>query len=107
MFNGGSGAQVQLFDSSLNLLGTYSASNPTGLVFSQDGATLYLNEQFGGGFVVSALDAGNLHFLARVSDVAIAGVPSRLEESDASKLLFALANRGVSFIDASATASLS
>src|ERR1051325_576397 len=36
LFNGGSGAQVQLFDSSLNLLGTYSASNPTGLVFSED-----------------------------------------------------------------------
>ncbi len=107
LFNGGSGPQVQLFDSSLNPLGTYNAANPSGLVFSQDGATVYVSEQFGGGFVMSALDANNLHLLSRVSDVAIAGTPTQLEESDATKLLFGLANRGVSFVDAATTASLS
>lgn len=107
LFNGGSGAQVQLFDSSLNPLGSYNATNPTGMVFSQDGANVYVSEQFGGGFVISILDANNLHLLGRVSDVAVAGVPTQIEETDSTKLLFGLANRGVSFVDASTPASLS
>ncbi len=107
LFNGGSSAQVQLFDSSMNPLGSYNATNLSGIVFSQDGASVYANEQFGGGFVVSILDANNLGFIGRVSDVAVSGVPTQLEESDSTKLLFGLANRGVSFVDAATPAALS
>ncbi|MBS1841834.1 MAG: IPT/TIG domain-containing protein [Acidobacteria bacterium] len=107
IFSGGEGAQIQLFDQTLDPLGNYTAANPTGLVFSQDGSVLYVSEQFGGSFVVSSLDANNLHFMARVPDTAIAGIPTQLEESDSTKLLFGLSNRGVSFVDAAITTSLS
>ena len=107
LFNGGSGTQAQLFDSALNPLGNYNATTLAGIVFSRDGANLYVSEQFGGGFVVTILDANNLHLLGRVSDVAVSGVPTQLEESDSTKLLFGLANRGVSFVDAATPAALS
>ena len=107
LFEGGSGTQVELFDPSLNSLGTYNAANAAGLVFSPDSAAVYVSEQFGNGFVVSLLDGNNLHFVGRVSDVAISGVQTQLEESDATRLLFGLANRGVSFVDAAATSTLS
>lgn len=100
------GTQVDLFDQSLNPIGVYSASSPVGLVFSQDGSTLFVSEQFGGGCVVSSLDANNLNLLARVPDVAIAGIPTQLEESDSTKILFGLSNRGISFVDASIATSL-
>lgn len=103
LFNG---AQVQLFDQSLNPIGIYSATNPSGIVFSPDGATVYVSERFGGGFVISLLSAGNLQFLSRVPDIPISGLPTQLEESDDTKLLFGMANRGVSFVDAAATSSL-
>jgi|GEM_PF-720211 hypothetical protein len=105
-FSNGTGTQIDLFDQMFNPMGVYSAVNPAGIVFSQDGSTLFVSEQFGGGFVVSALDANNLHLLARVPDTAIAGVPSQLEESDNSKLLFGLSNRGISFVDAAVSTSL-
>src|SRR5262249_22534173 len=79
---------------------------PTGLVFSQDGSTVYLSEQFSGGFVISALDANNLHLTGRAPDFAVAGIGSQLEEADATKLLFAIANRGVSFVDPAVSPSL-
>jgi hypothetical protein len=104
---GSGGTQVDLFDQSLNPIGVYSASSPAGLVFSQDGSTLFVSEQFGGGFVVSSLDASNLHLLARVPDVAVAGIPTQLEESDSTKILFGLSNSGVSFVDAAISTLLS
>jgi len=107
LFNGSSGAQVLLFDGTLNPIGAFSAAMPTGLVFAADGASVYVNEQFGGGFVVSQLDANNLSLVGRVADVSVAGVPSQLEAADSSKLLYAIANRGIGFIDAAAPASLS
>jgi len=107
VFTGSNGGQVLLFDGALNPMGTYDAPAPASTVFSVDDTSLYLSEQFGGAFVVSQLDANNLHFVGRVSDVAIEGVPSQLEEADSSKLLYGIANRGVSFVDATATASLS
>src|SRR5262249_53677669 len=70
-------------------------------------ATLYVSERFGNGFVVSQLDGSNLHFIGHASDVAVSGVPTQLEESDVTKLLFGLGNRGVNFVDAATTTSLS
>lgn len=107
IFNGGAGQQIELLDQSLNLLATYNSASATGLVFSLDGTTLYASERYGTGFVISLFDPNNLHFTGRVSDVAIAGVPTQLEETDSTKLLFGIANRGVSFIDAAATSTLS
>jgi len=107
IFDGGGGTQVDLFDQALNPIGVYNASSPAGLVFSQEGSTLFVSEQFGGGFVISSLDANNLHLLARVPDVVVAGTPTQLEESDISMILFGLANRGVSFVDAAISTLLS
>jgi hypothetical protein len=107
IFAGGSGTQVNLFDQAFNPIGVYNASSPTGLVFSQDGSSLFVSEQFGGGFVVSSLDANNLSLLGRVPDVAVAGIPTQVEESDGTNLLFGLGNRGISFVDAAISTLLS
>jgi len=107
IFGGSGGTQVDLFDQALDPIGVYNASSPAGLVFSQDGSTLFVSEQFDGGFVVSSLDANNLHLLARIPDVVVAGTPTQLEESDVSMILFGLANRGVSFMDAGVSTLLS
>src|SRR3989440_9166288 len=39
-----SNTQLLLFDGALNPIGTYSATTPTGIVFSADGSSVYVNE---------------------------------------------------------------
>ena len=107
LFSGSSGRQVLLLDGLLNLIGSYSGTNPASILFSQDGASLAVSEQFGTGSALTLLDANDLHVVGRVSDVAVAGIPTQLEAVDSSKLFFGLANRGVSFVDAAKPASLS
>ncbi len=99
--------QVLLFDSQLNALGSYSASNASGLVFSRDGQTLYVAEALGNGRVVTALSVAGLQVIGQVPDVAIGSVPSIIEDVGASQLLCGLSNRGVSFLDASQLVALS
>ena len=106
LFSGSSGPEVLLLDGSLNVMGTYSATNPSSVLFLQDGSALAVTEQFGTGRVVSLLGANDLHPIGKVADAAIAGLSSQLEAADSSKLLFGTANRGVSFVDAAAMASL-
>jgi hypothetical protein len=93
--------EVLLFDSQLNLLGNYAASNASSLLFSHDGQTLYVAEALGNGRVITALSASSLQIIGQVPDIAIGGVPSVVEDINASQLLCGLSNRGVSFIDAS------
>ena len=107
VFGGNGGTQVELLDATLSPVGTYSANGPAGLTFSRDGTMVYVSEKFGGGFAISLLDGSDLHFLGRVSDVAIAGLPTEIEDAGDSKLLFGMANRGVSFVDAATNGALS
>ena len=55
---------------------------------------------------VNVLNGQSARLLNRVPDAAIQGVSSEIEEADETKLLFGLANRGVSFVDAAAPSAL-
>lgn len=93
--------QILLLDSKLNELATYATSGAAGLVFSADGQSLYVDEPYGNASVVSVLSAGNLQKTGQVSDIAIQGVPTRIEERGASPFLYGLGNRGVAYLDVS------
>jgi len=98
--------QVVLLDTSLNSLGSYSATNAAGIVFSRDGQTLYVSEAFGNGRVITALAASNLQQLGQVSDLAVQGIPTAVEEMDDSQLAWGRGNRGLGVIDVSSPAML-
>src|SRR5207249_10510300 len=67
---------------------------------------LYLSESSLGTSFVTVLDGQSAQLIGRVPDAAIQGISSEIEESDETQLLFGLANRGVSFVDASAPGTL-
>jgi hypothetical protein len=98
--------QVVLLDTSLNSLGSYSATNAAGIVFSRDGQTLYVSEAFGNGRVITALAASNLQKLGQVSDLAVQGIPTAVEETDESQFAWGRGNRGLGVIDDSSPAVL-
>ncbi len=100
LVSGGS-SQLLSFDSQFNLLGNYVASNVSGLVFSRDGQTLYVAESLGNGRVVTALSASSLQKMGQIPDLTVQGMPSTVEDIDASQMLCGLSNHGVSFLDAS------
>jgi IPT/TIG domain-containing protein len=101
VINSGGVQQVVLFDGSLNSLVSYSASNAAGIVFSRDGQTLYVSEALGNGRVISALSTSNLQKLGQVSDLAVQGIPTAIEEIDDSQLAWGRGNRGLGVIDVS------
>ena len=105
-FSGNSGPQLLLLDASLAQVAAYSFTSASGLTFSTDGTRLYLAEALSGSDVITALDGNTAALLGRSPDAAIQSVPSQLEEADETQLLFALSNRGLAFLDASAPASL-
>ena len=97
--NTGGSPQLLLLDSALQPLGAPIPSSAASLTFSPDGKSLCLTQS--GSSAVTLLDATDLHVLGSVPDANIEGVPSDLEDASETGLLFGLANRGVSFIDAS------
>jgi IPT/TIG domain len=99
--------QIGLFDGSLNSLGNYSATNAAGIVFSRDDQTLYVSEAFGNGRVITALAASNLQKLGQVSDPAVQGIPTAIEEIDDSQVAWGRGNRGLGAIDISSPGCLS
>jgi hypothetical protein len=99
-------AQVLLLDGSLNPAGTYSTSAVNGLVFSRDGQFLYVSENSAAPPIITALDGHTLNAIGQVPDLWIAGRRTEIEEIDNTKLLFGVANRGFSFVDAATPASL-
>lgn len=99
--------QVVLLDGSLNSAGSYSATNAAGIVFSRDGQTLYVSEAFGNGRVITALAAGNLQKIGQVSDLAVQGIPTAIEEMDDSQMAWGRGNRGLGAIDVSSPGVLS
>ena len=101
LINSSGAQQILLFDVSLNLLASYSATNASGIVFSRDGQTLYVSEGLGNGRVITALAAGTLEKLGQVSDLAVQGIPTAIEEIDNSQLAWGRGNRGIGVIDVS------
>jgi hypothetical protein len=93
--------QLLLLDAALLQVGSRVTSAARGLAFSRDGSFLYVSENAVSPPVITVLDGHDLHAIGQVPDPAIQGVRSEIEEDDESQLLFAVANRGVSFIDAS------
>jgi IPT/TIG domain len=106
LINGAGGQQVALVDAALNSLGSYSATNAAGIVFSRDGQMLYVSEAFGNGRVITALSASGLQKLGQVSDVAAQGIPTAIEEMDNSQLAWGRGNRGIGAIDVSSPTAL-
>jgi len=92
---------------SLNSAGSYSATNAAGIVFSRDGQTLYVSEAFGNGRVITALGTGNLQKIGQVSDLAVQGIPTAIEEMDDSQMAWGRGNRGLGVIDVSSPGVLS
>jgi len=99
--------QVLLLDGSLNPAGSYGTSAVNGLAFSRDGQSLYVSEDAGAPPVITALDGHNLNIIGQVPDLLLAGRRSEIEDVDSSNLLFGIANRGLSFVDAASPVSLS
>jgi hypothetical protein len=97
----GGNSQLLLFDSLFNPLGNYAAGDASGLLFSRDGQVLYVAESLGNGRVITALSGISLQQMGQIPDLNIEGVPSMIEDSDASQMLCGLSNRGISFLDAS------
>jgi IPT/TIG domain len=99
--------QVALFGGLLNSLGSYSATNAAGIVFSRDDQTLYVSEAFGNGRVITALSTSSVQKLGQVSDLAAQGIPTAIEEIDDSQLAWGRGNRGIGVIDVSSPSVLS
>jgi IPT/TIG domain len=106
LINSAGVATVVLLDGSLKSLGSYSATNGAGIVFSHDAQTLYVSEAFGNGRVITALAASSLQKLGQVSDLAAQGIPTAIEEIDDSQLAWGRGNRGLGVIDVSSPAVL-
>ncbi len=100
-------SQVLLLDNSLNQVAVHASSAVYGVVFSGDGQFLYVSENVGAPPVISVLDAHTLAAVGQVPDLWIGGKRSEIEDSDSTKLLFGIANRGLSFVDAASPISLS
>jgi hypothetical protein len=77
------------------------------MVFSRDGQSLYVSENAGAPPVITALDGHSLNIIGQVPDLWLAGRRSEIEDVDSTNLLFGIANRGLSFVDAAAPISLS
>jgi hypothetical protein len=107
VFASGGNTQVLLLDTSLNKTSSYAAATVHGIAYSRDGKSLFVSESSSSASFITILDAQTAQPLGRVPDAWIQGVCSEIEESDESKLVFGLSNRGVSFVDAAAPAALS
>jgi DNA-binding beta-propeller fold protein YncE len=101
VFAPGGNSEILLLDGAFNQLGARAATSVYGMTFSRDGNFLYVTENAGGPPMITVLDGHDLHVIGQVSDVSLQGGRSEIEEGDETQLLFGVANRGVSFLDAS------
>ncbi len=92
--------QIFLLDSALNQIAAPVSFGAQGLAFSRDGNFLYASESAAGPPLIAIFDGHTMQPIGQVSDASIQGVHSEIEEADETKLLFAISNRGISFIDA-------
>lgn len=103
----GGNAQVLLLNPLLQQISSYSASTVSGATFSRDGKELYIAEASSSASFITVLDGQLGQLIGRAPDIPIQGLASVIEDADETQLLFALSNRGFSFIDASAPGTLS
>jgi IPT/TIG domain-containing protein len=101
VFVAGGKTQVLLLDALLQQVASYVAANVSGLTFSRDGKQLYVAETSTAASFVTVLDGLSGQLVARVPDAPIQGAASMIEDADETQRLFALSNRGLSFLDAS------
>jgi len=106
LFAASGGTQLLLLDATLKQVGAYVPSIARGIAFSRDGKYLYLSESNSGAPFITVLDGHTAQLIGRVPDAAIQGISSEIEDADETQLLFGLANRGVSFIDAAVLSAL-
>jgi hypothetical protein len=93
-------AQLFLFDAAFSQVAPPVSLSAQGLVFSRDGNFLYASESAAGSPLIEIFDGHTMQPIGQVPDASIQGVHSEIEEVDETQLLFGIANRGVSFIDA-------
>jgi hypothetical protein len=93
--------QILLLDAALNQVALRATASVHGMAFSRDANLLYVSENASGPPLITVLDGHDLHLIGQVPDASIQGGRSEIEEGDETQLLFGVANRGVSFIDAS------
>jgi hypothetical protein len=98
-FVSGGAAQLFLLDAALNQVATPVSLSAQGLAFSRDGNFLYASETVAGPPLISVFDGHTMQPVGQLPDASIQGVHSEIEEADETQLLFAISNRGVSFID--------
>jgi hypothetical protein len=91
--------QLILLDAALNKIASPISFNAQGLAFSRDGNFLYASENAASPPLITAFDGHTLQAIGQVPDASIQGVHSEIEEADESQLLFAISNRGITFID--------
>ena len=101
VFLNGGNAQVLLLNALVQQVSAYLAASVSGVTFSRDGKELYIAETSGGASFITVLDGQSGQLIGRVPDISIQGVASMIEDGDETQLLFALSNRGFSFVDAS------
>ncbi|HEY2461630.1 MAG TPA: IPT/TIG domain-containing protein [Candidatus Acidoferrum sp.] len=92
--------QIELFDGSFTPAGPPVLLSAGSLAFSRDGRFLYAAENSATSPVISVFDEKTLAPLGQVADLSIQGVQSEIEDVDETQMVFALSNRGVSFLDA-------
>jgi len=106
VFASGGVTQVLLLDATLKQIGVYVPAIVHGIAFSRDWKSLFVSESSTAASFITVLDGQTAQPMGRVPDAWIQGVSSEIEDSDESRLLFGLSNRGLSFVDASAPAAL-
>ncbi len=107
VFVAGGNTEVLLLGASLQQVAAYTAANVNAVTFSRDGKRLYVAETSSGASFITALDGLSGQLIGRAPDIALQGIASIIEEADETQLLFALSNRGLSFLDASAPGTIS
>jgi IPT/TIG domain len=98
-FISASAAQIFLLDSALNQIAAPISFSAQGLAFSRDGNFLFASETAGPP-LIAVFNGRTMQPIGQVPDASIQGVHSEIEEADETQLLFAISNRGISFIDA-------
>jgi IPT/TIG domain len=92
-------AQIVLLDSALNQIASPVSFSAQGLAFSRDGNFLYASESAAALPLITVFDGRTMQPIGQVPDASIQGVHSEIEGADETQLLFAISNRGISFID--------
>src|SRR3984893_11077263 len=105
-FLSASAPQIFLLDSALNQIATPVSFSAQALAFSRDGNFLYASESAAGPPLIAVFDGRTMQPIGQVADASIQGVHSEIEEADETQLLFGIANRGISFIDAAKPSAL-